>query len=1107
MKYASSSLVVLATVGALTLIAGCSCSSGTGGGGGPRRDAAIDTNGDATGALDASGDADAGPTDAGRHDEICNGVDDNLDGRVDEGCACAPGSTQSCWPGDPALAGVGLCAPGTQTCLATTGMEFGAWGACTGATPPDVELCDMRDNDCDGVVDNGCTCTVGDTQSCYTGPSGTEGIGRCRAGTERCTAGAGGVGTSFGACTGEVLPGTETCNGIDDNCDGAIDEGCGCTDGTSRPCYTGPTGTEGVGLCMGGTQFCTPDATGMAAWGSCSGVTLPAPDVCNGIDDNCDGTIDEGCHCAPGSVRACWDGPAAAEGIGLCRDGMQTCVLSTDRTSADWGACTGERLPAAELCNGTDDNCDGMIDEGCGCPIGMTRPCYSGPPDTLGYGACVGGMQTCVAATDGSGMWGACSGEVTPGSEVCGDSIDGDCDGVIDDGCNCTSGMSRACYAGPASTRGVGLCRDGSQSCVVGAGGVGADWGTCTGGTLPAAEICDGLDNNCNGTRDEGCGCTPGTIRSCYGGPAGTQDVGICLAGSQTCDTLPDGSASWSACGGAVLPGTETCNGRDDNCNGVIDEGCSCSPGATQTCYTGPAATRGIGICADGAQTCVAGTSGSSWGACGGDTTPGTETCNGRDDNCNGATDEGCSCTPRSTRSCYSGPTGTAGMGICHAGTQSCDLAPDGTSSNWGACTGAQLPGAEVCNGVDDDCNGIVDDGCNCVPGSTRACYGGPAGTRMIGICRDGTQSCVSGAGGVGSDWGACVGWSGPVTEICNGSDDNCDGRLDEGCACTAGSTRACYSGAPATRMVGVCRDGSQTCSYVAGVAQWSTCSGERLPSSETCNMADDNCNGTVDENVCLVPPIVTCPTPLTTRPFVAVTLTGAATDPDGGAIASWSWTLVSAPAGASGTFSSPSSQTTQFTPNLVGVYTIRLTVVDDDGMSASCTTTVTATGLGIRVEVIWNTASSDVDTHLLRMASGSPWFNTPNDCYYANRTPSWDAAGTADDPRLDIDDVDGFGPENINVDVPVTGNTYRVGIHYYSDHGAGASSVTVRIYCGDVSVTPVATYSRTLSNGAGASDSNDFWRVADVRWLGGDSCSVAAINTLTTGTVARTTP
>ncbi|MCZ7682542.1 MAG: PKD domain-containing protein [Sandaracinaceae bacterium] len=148
-------------------------------------------------------------------------------------------------------------------------------------------------------------------------------------------------------------------------------------------------------------------------------------------------------------------------------------------------------------------------------------------------------------------------------------------------------------------------------------------------------------------------------------------------------------------------------------------------------------------------------------------------------------------------------------------------------------------------------------------------------------------------------------------------------------------------------------------------------CVGELLPIAETCDGTDQDCDGVIDDGACMVPPTVTCPPPATTTPLVPVTLTGTASDSDG-VIAAWSWTLVSAPPGASGTFSAPTSPSTQFTPNLVGVYTVRLTVTDDDGLTASCTTTVTARGDGLRIEVQWNTNYSDVDTHLLRMAGGT---------------------------------------------------------------------------------------------------------------------------------------
>ncbi len=127
-----------------------------------------------------------------------------------------------------------------------------------------------------------------------------------------------------------------------------------------------------------------------------------------------------------------------------------------------------------------------------------------------------------------------------------------------------------------------------------------------------------------------------------------------------------------------------------------------------------------------------------------------------------------------------------------------------------------------------------------CTTGETMECYSGPAKTVDFGRCRPGTRSCQ--AGGV---FGDCVGEVHPAEEICNGQDDDCDGEVDEGCSCNAGSIQDCYSGPAGTQGVGACTSGLQDC-QVDG--SWSTCMGEFTPQAELCNGLDDDCNGVVDD-------------------------------------------------------------------------------------------------------------------------------------------------------------------------------------------------------------------------------------------------------------------
>ncbi|MEM9861067.1 MAG: MopE-related protein, partial [Myxococcota bacterium] len=161
--------------------------------------------------------------------------------------------------------------------------------------------------------------------------------------------------------------------------------------------------------------------------------------------------------------------------------------------------------------------------------------------------------------------------------DECGNGIDDDGDGVIDQDCFCGAGETQPCY--PA---GVSLaCGAGIQRCVLEGLFEFGRWGSCTDVIEPAAsEQCDGVqDDDCDGSIDEGCECSAGSERDC--GPA---DRGVCRRGGQRCI-----AGLWGACEGGVQPGPERCdNGLDDDCDGVADEPsvCACRP-APELCDNG----------------------------------------------------------------------------------------------------------------------------------------------------------------------------------------------------------------------------------------------------------------------------------------------------------------------------------------------------------------------------------------------------------------------------------------------------------------------------------------------------------------------------------------
>ena len=209
-----------------------------------------------------------------------------------------------------------------------------------------------------------------------------------------------------------------------------------CGPGSTEACYTGPSGTQGVGACKSGLKTCLMDGSG---YGPCVGQVTPVAESCiTAADDDCDGQANEqdaGCVCTPGATQTCYDGPSGTVGVGICVSGQKTCASD----GKSFGACAGQVLPANESCSTpVDDNCNGQVNEGCAAPVTYTNdvkpillqhcsPCHStggsgGANLATSYASTQLASYACAGKTKGEcALVRAQNGSMPPGAGCTGD--------------------------------------------------------------------------------------------------------------------------------------------------------------------------------------------------------------------------------------------------------------------------------------------------------------------------------------------------------------------------------------------------------------------------------------------------------------------------------------------------------------------------------------------------------------------------------------------------------------------------------------------------------------------------------------------------------------
>jgi large repetitive protein len=498
--------------------------------------------------------------------EVCDAIDNDCEGTVDEGAADA-----SVWYADMDGDGQGSAAT-VSACEAPVGY-VGTTGDCMDTDPAInsgvVEVCDGIDQNCDGNIDEGVTTTF------YADTDG-DGYGNMSVAEEGCEASTGYV-SNAGDCNdanNSVSPAaTETCNGIDDNCDGSTDPS---TSVDASTWYSDVDG-DGYGDASNSSVSCSAPLGTVSESSDCddtdASVNPGASEVCDSVDNDCDGFVDPSTSVDAGT----WYLDADEDSFGDASASFVSCTSPVGYV-ADWTDCddgdSASYPGATEVCDGADNDCDGNVDEN----DAADASTWYADADGDTYGDVNVSSVSCEVASGYVSDSTDCNdadATVNPGaSEACNE-VDDDCDGEIDEDVLST-------FYADTDADGYGDASVTEEGCEASSGYV-SDWSDCNdvdASVNPgASEACNDVDDDCDGLTDDEDDSTDASTMSTWYADTDADTFGNSWSSTMACDQ-PDGYVSDATdCDdndvSAYPDAPESCDSVDNDCDGSVDENLS----------------------------------------------------------------------------------------------------------------------------------------------------------------------------------------------------------------------------------------------------------------------------------------------------------------------------------------------------------------------------------------------------------------------------------------------------------------------------------------------------------------------------------------------------